>query len=254
MSGSGTGPRRRRGLFSRWRRWHRRLNYESAERPRTPWSIRVDWALVVTGLLAILLVYSLQLSVDRTTRTRTLDFLILEDDEGTLSLQQTTDSVGAGEDMVHVILHTARAGWPISTATVTQDPLVSWAMRRITPPDDTPARQAMTSLPDHAPMAVLVMGTLAAHPDPEVQRFARGHQVDTDVFVFLVIAGVAWMLLWTISLPILGLLGIGEGVASQIGDRRRRKRKSRNKCQRCGYDLTGLEYSPACPECGELLT
>jgi len=63
---------------------------------------------------------------------------------------------------------------------------------------------------------------------------------------------------WIAIIP-LGLLGIqalsfGCSLVAATGERRRRSRRARGLCPRCGHATRGIEFAPSCPECGELLT
>ena len=69
----------------RARRWYRRLKYESADRPSSPWTTRVNWSLLVTGVLAILLSLLVRDIVRQPVETTRLDFEIIEREGGQMS-------------------------------------------------------------------------------------------------------------------------------------------------------------------------
>ena len=234
------------------RRWYRRLNYLSADRPRTPWSIRVDAALGVTGLLAVVLVLLLQTTVQRKITSKSLSFGVTMNGDSFV-LDPIRTSGEPVDDTLDVVLDTSLAGWPLATATVLNQPQVSWTLvglsdhldRTMLPP---------TPLSDQLELSEVIRKALATSSQEDVARFATAPPTSMHVLVFTIVTGIAWILLWLLSLPILGLIGVGEGVAGRVGAGRKARRRKQNRCENCGYDLKGLDFSAACPECGQLLS
>src|SRR5439155_5802664 len=54
---------------------------------------------------------------------------------------------------------------------------------------------------------------------------------------------------WSVPLPLVALLLLTPGVAGLWARVRRRTRRAKGLCVRCGYDLRG-NVSGVCPECG----
>ncbi|MBG84557.1 MAG: hypothetical protein CMJ40_08430 [Phycisphaerae bacterium] len=236
----------------RIRRWHRRLDYQSADRRRTKWTTRVDYSLVLTAIVAFLIILVLQMTVERPNTSMTLTFdAVMEDDR--IVLFKSDSSRDARSGTVHVLLETSKAGWPFTTADVIRDPRISWSFSKDIEEIDRPT-QTLTPLVDSMELASPVRRALEESTQPLANESARGRVVNTRLFIFSLMACITWVLLWITCLPLLGLIGVGEGVAGGYRSLQRRKRRKMNRCQRCGYDLKGLDFAASCPECGELLT
>tara|TARA_Y100000589_G_scaffold272214_1_gene265252 strand:- start:194 stop:841 length:648 start_codon:yes stop_codon:yes gene_type:complete len=215
--------------------------------------MRVDIALVLSGVLAFVLMVLLQASVQRVKNTTTVDYVVEARQETVVLIPVGTADPGSNINTVHIVLKTAWAGWPIRTAIASLDPKVSWALPGLT---DVVERttQPGTPLSDHLELAPQIREALADSSDPDIRRFAEGYRLDVDYLVFSIVTGVTWMILWALCLPVIGLIGIGEGVTGRMGSARRRRLRRQNRCENCGYDRKGLDFTAACPECGELLT
>ena len=64
---------------------------------------------------------------------------------------------------------------------------------------------------------------------------------------------VVWMgLYFAIRIPLI-FLHAGSILHGRHKERVGAVRSSKGRCPKCNYDLTGLDYAAACPECGTLL-
>lgn len=213
----------------------------------------MDIALIVTGLLAIAATFMLQSIIQRTISSKTIDYRVRVINDSIMLVPVSDSSRTTGLDMVHITLESAQAGWPLTTAMISLNPRVSWSLPGL---GDQVERtiQPLTPMSQHLELTPEIRQALLSSSDPEIRRFSEGRHVQVDYIVFAIVTGVAWILLWILSLPILGLIGVGEGAAGQLGTQIRRSRRKQNRCEHCGYELKGLDFSAACPECGELLT
>lgn len=79
----------------------------------------------------------------------------------------------------------------------------------------------------------------------------------TEEGIQLGAAAAAFGVTWMVLLPLgLGLIQVMRGVTAlsmRSVERRRRRLRAMGRCHQCGYDLTGAEFSAACPECGTVL-
>lgn len=105
------------------------------------------------------------------------------------------------------------------------------------------------------PVHVAVIETLAA--DVRSQGLVEAYRtpvLETERkwrATFLAI-GTWWIILFILVVVFVRGAQFVAGRAERHSSHKRWKRQASNKCQECGYDMRGLEFTERCPECGAL--
>lgn len=247
----------------RWvRRQLRLMEYYSATRQRTVWSRAADATLVSSMVLALPVTWWFDHRMEQSITIHGVTGLIDRDEQGALVAyvndpESYATDYGIPRDRIHayftVEVDRLDRGFPMRTTQVTRQPIITVrqfrdrdAVWRSTDGTPTPESQAVVSAVQNSPLP----------PAAAIrQRWAEG-DVRTQVNHW---AWAASVFLWWIGLFValsLGLLLTRVTVGSVLYVRavRRQALRAEGRCPSCAYDLRGLEFSPRCPECGELQT
>jgi hypothetical protein len=134
-----------------------------------------------------------------------------------------------------------KCGWPFPTVVTNEAMMASWSR------DDPPESRAMGTVDPEDPM-----GNALAAIAPSGVSLTRGTANVLWGELFFGTA-ITWMMLYfAVRIPLV-LIRTGTILYSRHLANRSRQRLRKGRCPHCSYDLAGLDYSAACPECGTLL-
>lgn len=247
----------------RWiRRQLRLMEYYSATRERTAWSRAADATLASSLVLAMPVTWWFDHRMEQATTIHGVTGLIERSDRGDLLAyvndpQADATDYGIPRDRIHayftVEVDRLDRGFPMRTSQITRQPIImvrqfrdANAVWRSTDGPPTPESEAVMKAVQESPLAAAAAIR---------QRWAEG-DVREQVNHW---SWAASIFLWWVGLFVvlsLGLLLTRLAVGSVLYVRavRRNALVAEGRCPHCAYDLRGLEFSPRCPECGELQT
>lgn len=245
------GPRRgSAGVIGRLRRKLRDIRRNSARREEDAWTRASDGWLLVSLPLAVCVTALLAWTVRSDETVKRAAGTVMRTPGGALVavFGPTSDEIVLTSTFVDAIeVHERReaGGWPFRVWEHHHAPqVVQW---------DGTGWQPIKLAGFDETISAIRHGLSEGHPRL-LQRITEEpvHRVH-----YVALAGITAM--WWIALMPLGVLAIlalrfGTGVATATAGTRRRARRERGLCPRCGYPTRGLEFASACPECGEMLT
>jgi hypothetical protein len=243
-------------MLRRLRHNLRMIRYYSAPRHDTAWSRAADVALWITLLLALPAAWITDVATARPRIVLATSGLFLGESEGHLRAWALTDKTidqeppadtTYGRWRLHVI--DVHRGWPVTTS-----------IHRLPSQLDLdifnePKERTNAQLSDESPLRIALASELESTGQTEMlAAWTQSESQSRYHWKNWVIAAGGW---W-IGLVVVSLAGIQmtKLATFYIRDRIALKRHSRaaeGKCAQCGYDLTGLEFSERCPECGALV-
>lgn len=242
-------------MLSRIRRKLRLIEYHSAARPRTAWTQLLDVALFATLLLALPATWLADLVVYRSEVTTELTgyFGKLPAGEITATLllpdrMTTVPSDATPIGAFKLPVEHRHQGWPLTTSIARQPARLEIDLRSASAPQkgvklmaDDPLRaaleQALRDGQQHDALAAILREA------PLVQRHWLGVAASAGIW-WIILMFASWVGINCAKLVTL----IGRDKIAQ----QQRRRRAKGQCVACGYNLTGLEFSERCPECGEL--
>lgn|GEM_PF-2028554 len=237
------------GVIGRIRRALREVDQYSARREQTAWSRASDFWLLASFPAAVCLTALLAWSVQR-ERTVVLALGVISNTlDGRLTatfapLGQPIGIAGTFAAGVEVNQRHETAGWPLIVWEDEHRPIVLVS-------DGASTRELKLEGFDETVLAIRV-GLWSKMPkvaqrcaDPSVQRVHYASLSGT--------IAVSWIVLIAGGLLAIQLVRFGAGVVTATASTRRENRRARGLCPHCGYLTKGLEFAPACPECGALL-
>lgn len=226
------------------------IRYYSADRHLTRWQRWSDGALIAALVLAI---PAAILSGEWVLRSEQVSQVsgVLVRTQGAApwaALHSESGGEGALAGGFDITVGTETGGWP----------LVTWSRRRVLRVDlnlfDEEGVRVDTTLSWDDPLAISLSSALGRHDSstqwayPDVGPWHRA-----SVGVWLLQIGIWWVGLTIGLLAAVGAVRLIVSVTSASHQTQRRRRSRRGKCPSCGYDTAGLDFSPRCPECGDLL-
>lgn len=231
------------------RRTLRDIDYHSARRERNVWSIAGDLWFIASLPLALGVVAILAWSVRSTTVTQVGRGTLTRLPNGQFSATFYQDGVasrlvGAFVAGLEVQQEHETRGWPIRV----------WEQHRrpeIVVNEGVHAR--VLSFDDADPLVPAVRAAFMAAQPMMAQQIDRPAPPRAFYAAIAGSAAVIWIALIPLGLLMIQLLRLSSGLTSAAARKRRDARRASGRCPRCGYETRGLEYSAACPECGELL-
>jgi hypothetical protein len=244
-------------MFRRLRHKLRLIDYHSAQRERTVWSRATDVALFVTLVMALPLTWLMDVAVVREHEAAFLSGAIGRRPGGVLHAEVIDDTTLArmwtqGSQMgnFELVLVNEHRGWPVTTsirrpATKLNMNLFEWLKPNQKDVDiagvDPTLRAAIDQAVDES-----------THDEVRARWGAAVPGVERFVWGWLGSAILWWLLLFFGSAIVIQMLRLAAAWREARGAKRARRLAREGLCPACGYNLTGLEWSERCPECGEL--
>jgi len=232
------------------RRKLREIRRDSARREDDAWTRASDLWLLASLPLAVCITALLAWTVRSDETTKQADGTLLRTPRGDLvaAFGPTSDAIILSSRFVDALeVHERReeGGWPFVVWEHAHAPqVVVWDGAGWQP-------IALTGFDERT--SAIRQGLSETHPtllrriiDPPVHRV---HYAALSGII-----AVSWIALMPIGVLAIIVLRFGAGVISATAGTRRRSRRARGLCPRCGYPTQGLEFASACPECGEMLT
>lgn len=246
-------------MLKRLRRGLRRLNYHAASKERTAWTRAQDAALFLSLGLAIPATWICDREIERIDTVHSISGAIAVREGGYAAQvsapEQRIDIVGEENfwGFFRADVDRMKRGFPVTTSQVTRQPVIA-----LTPRQDRPEfRDSRPDLAPGSPMHSAIRAATEASDRPAARMVAEyfaqsGPVIEQNWGAW----GAGILLLWVSLFVILSILLLVARITT-VGFLRQRAVKeatlsAQGKCPFCGYDLRGLEFSPRCPECGEL--
>ncbi len=240
----------------------RQVRYYSAPRRRTRAGMLIEWSMLAALLLCVPVTYLISQTVHRTGSAMDFEGRLVVDRGGEYHasladlLSNEIDPIWyLGEPVAEFDLTASvwNHGWPIATSqsrapvTVAFTPFDARKHNAAALANDPGVRDAIRRemAAEHERLSALPL-TAAHDPWQEGERAHSTLGWGYAIFVtFLMLMAVFMgpLLFFEMVLRV-------RGVAKAQRDAERR---ARGLCARCGYNLTGNEFSERCPECGNLV-
>lgn len=226
----------------------REIDYHSARRTRSIWT-RLSDGWLLAALPVAVVVVCVGALVLRTEARQTLATGVIEQLQGGRVVAQMVRpgaSVGGSGRFLGVaelkIVH-RRAGWPVPIWVEISEPtlMIDTGLGPRTMPLGAPQAEA-----------IAVRDALGVEAiDRRIEIPASGSGLRIGALIASI--AVVWMAL--VPLGFAGIQGMRGliALARRRRERRRRRLRAKGRCVECAYDLTGAEFSAACPECGARL-
>ena len=246
-------PRRRAesaGVIGRIRRILRDIDYHSARRQRSRWSVASDLWLLASLPAAVGIAALLAGSVHFDATTTLLVGSMTRGIDGRLSAVftkpgESASAAGTFVGGVEVRQRVESRGWPLAMWVQEHQPEVLVS-------DGVTTKALSLSGFDDTVSAVRV-GLRLKHPSVAQQCSAPSvRQVRYGALTTII--AITWIALIPLGLIVIQLMRFGAGVINATAESRKSMRRARGLCPHCGYETRGLEFAPACPECGQLLS
>jgi hypothetical protein len=247
-------------MISRVRQKLRMIRYYSATPRQTPWTRAMDVALVLTFVLALPSAWLCDAIVRRSETALSASGVFVQQPDGTMAAYLSTPRNSppmipadrpAGKFYFRVT--DERCGWPLTTSVVRRPAVLDLDILSETKerpnaqlaPDDPLRRVITKALANDGWDDLLMMwGT------PEEPASVR---TTIHWWRWAAAASLWWIMLTFASAIMIQFTRLCWIVIRKQMLERAARRRAENKCVKCGYDLTGLEFNERCPECGEIV-
>jgi hypothetical protein len=137
-------------------------------------------------------------------------------------------------------------GWPLVTTVVRQPAILTIDIVREPRPRTDVVRDATDELQKEIEAALKA----DARDEAIAAWNLAAPQAKRQWWAWFPAFGAWWIMLFAVAGISIQLLRFGSLWLSRKKLEREHFRRADNKCVKCGYDMTGLEFNEKCPECG----
>jgi len=242
------------------RAW-RKVDYLAADRERSVWTRLADVSLLLAFVLALPATWMCGLLVQRTTSAHNLQGVLIRPAPGgeivaffeTDDVQRGPRTQGARVGAFRLVSFDQLEGWPFAMSRTPQPAridldvfILDRLQHNVAHDPDDPFQQAIDTAVERQQDADLDARWTARTSGDRLstKRYAVSWAGNTIVMWVMLMFGFALLLRLTRF-----MLFVAELRHVAVWNRRRK----RDQCLECGYDLRGLEFNTRCPECGHLI-
>jgi hypothetical protein len=245
-------------MFAFLRRRLRFIRYHSATRTVTGWTRAMEWALVLSLVLAFPAAWMMDRLISRPADELALqgrlaareggqvEATILDDRGSNVSWRD-----GAPLGTFTIDLGSRAHGWPRITSVREQPPTISVDLFSDAPLQGS-LRQAEGE--DERIMQAIHVAVERGQPPEVIERFRVAQtSVEWNPWSFLAGALLLWVMLYFLAAAVIQSARFAALYARHRRQARAAEMASRGLCPSCGYETRGTEFRDRCPECGELV-
>jgi hypothetical protein len=230
------------------------IRYYSASRPRTIWSRAADVVLIAGFVCALPAAWIADATVMRSEPLEALDGGLARSNDR-LTARIVTEHQPAlapmeGERLLGaftLMVWERRHGWPL---TGTRRHEATLRLRIFTEPE--PRENEPLDHDEAVQRAIAAALLSAGRSDVHAVWWAGRAPVSRHVGAWAANVGFWWIALAFAGWMMVGATAAGMLLRAHAIRARIDRRRMAGCCMSCGYNLTGLEFSERCPECGEV--
>lgn len=237
------------------------IRHHSADRRTTIWTRLADWSLLASLVLAFPVTAWCNFNITRTEHAYGVVGMVQQDQEGDYTCYVSSRdaqvrhfSVPVDERFAYYQIDVEQMirGLPLETSIRTRQPLIilraprtAREMTLVDTEAGSPVGDALRAGLDQSDIAeARQIGWLWEH--------GGGVRVEQNWIGWIAGSFLWWVTLFVAFSVAILFLRVASVVVLRNQAAQWDARSKQGHCVHCGYDLRGLEFSPRCPECGEL--